>query len=150
MTQRAGLIPPPHLHPTPLWAPSHMQAHSQMACAAGVSHKRHGGTTYHQEVIKQEDFSLVQSKFLGLIWVWNLEEPAVADQPPVRQRENLRGEGKRCPQQPAQHWGLGSTGLPHECVLPSCWALCSKPPFLTNHAEWTTFFGLWQFSCSAL
>lgn len=69
------------------------------------------GTTYHQKVIKQEDFSLVQSKFLGLIWVWNLEEPAVADQPPVRQRENLCGEGKHCPQQPAQLWGLGSTGV---------------------------------------
>lgn len=59
------------------------------------------GTTYHQEVIKQEDFSLMQSEFLGLIWVWNLEESAVADQPPVRQRENLLGGREVCPQQPA-------------------------------------------------
>lgn len=59
------------------------------------------GTTYHQEVIKQEDFSLMQSEFLGLIWVWNLEESAVADQPPVRQRENLWGGREVFPQQPA-------------------------------------------------
>lgn len=50
-------------------------------------------TTYHQKVVEQEDFSLVQSKFLGLIWVWNLEEPAVADQPPVGQGEHLWWEG---------------------------------------------------------
>lgn len=58
------------------------------------------GTTYHQKVVKKEDFSLVQSKFLGLIWVWNLEEPAVADQTPVRQREHLCREGKSSPQPP--------------------------------------------------
>lgn len=36
----------------------------------------------------------MQSKFLGFVWVWNLKEPAVADQPPVRQREYLCGEEK--------------------------------------------------------
>lgn len=80
-----------------------MCAHSQFSATTLQ------GTTYHQEVIEQEDLSLVQSKFLGLIWVWNLEEPAVADQPSVRQREHLCREEKLWLSRLPFLWGLGPT-----------------------------------------
>lgn len=81
--------PPPHV---PL-----LETRPQLQVKGALSHAPSRGplwgTTYHQEVVKQEDFSLVQSEFLRLIWVWNLKEPAVADQPPMGQREHLWGEG---------------------------------------------------------
>lgn len=49
------------------------------------------GPTYHQEIVEQEDFALVQPKLLGLVRVRNLEEPAVADEAAVRQRQHLCG-----------------------------------------------------------
>lgn len=48
------------------------------------------GLTYHQEVVEQEDFALVQPELLGLVRVRNLEEPAVADEAAVWQRQHLR------------------------------------------------------------
>lgn len=69
------------------------RAAGQGCLSHAPSHGTLWGTTYHQQVVKEEDFSLVQSEFLGLIWVWNLEEPAVADQSPVGQREHLCGVG---------------------------------------------------------
>lgn len=61
-------------------------------------------TTYHQEVIEEEDLSLVQSQLLGFIRVRNLEKPAVADQPSMGKREYLCRERHltivTCPQGP--------------------------------------------------
>lgn len=42
------------------------------------------GCSYHQEVIEEEDFSLMEAKFLRLVWVRHLEQPAVTHQPSVR------------------------------------------------------------------
>lgn len=49
-------------------------------------------STYHQEVIEQEDLSLVQSQLLGFVGVRNFKKPAVADQPSMGKREHLRRE----------------------------------------------------------
>lgn len=46
-------------------------------------------TTYHQEVIEQEDFSLMQSQLLGFIGIRNFKKPAVADQSSMGKREHL-------------------------------------------------------------
>lgn len=53
----------------------------------------HTHTTYHQEVIEQEDLSLVQSQLLGFVGVRNFKKPAVADQPSMGKREHLCREG---------------------------------------------------------
>lgn len=47
---------------------------------------------YHNEVVEEEDFSLVRRLLLGLVDVGDLEEPTAAHQPPVRDREDLRKE----------------------------------------------------------
>lgn len=47
---------------------------------------------YHNEVVEEEDFSLVRRLLLGLVDVGDLEEPAAAHQPSVRDREDLRKE----------------------------------------------------------
>ena len=49
---------------------------------------------YHNQVIKEEDFSLVRCLFLGLVDVRHLEESTAANQSSVRDRENL-GRQKR-------------------------------------------------------
>lgn len=88
------------------------------------------GTTYHQEVVKQEDFSLMQSEFLGLIWVWNLEESAVADQPPVRQREDLWGGGKCVLSSLPRLWSTESSLNVRSPALGPVF----QTPFLTDYA----------------
>lgn len=45
--------------------------------------------SYHQQVIEQEDLSLVDAAPLGSVRVGNLEQLAAAHQPAVRQRQNL-------------------------------------------------------------
>lgn len=72
----------------------------------------------------------MQPKLLGLIWVWNLEESAVADEPAVRQRQHLCGgatsactpagdarrpprallQGDRLPGAESRVWGPGAQG----------------------------------------
>ena len=86
---------------------------SRLPQTTGPSHDTFWGTTYHQDVIKQEDFSLVQPELLGLLWVWNLEEPAVADQPLVGQREHLYGEEalRQPPAPPLQSLCAGNPAL---------------------------------------
>lgn len=44
---------------------------------------------YHQQVIEQEDFSLVDAAALTPVWVGNLKELTAAHQPAVRQRQHL-------------------------------------------------------------
>ncbi len=46
--------------------------------------------TYHNEIIEEEDFSLVCCLFLGLVDVCHLKESTAAHQSSVRDRENLR------------------------------------------------------------
>lgn len=46
--------------------------------------------THHNEIIEEEDFSLVRCLFLGLVDVCHLEEPTAAHQPPVGDGEDLR------------------------------------------------------------
>lgn len=80
-------------------------------------------TTYHKEVIKQEDLSLVQSQLLGFIGVRNFKKPAVADQPSMGKREHLCRERHQtmvtCPQGHAEILGsLGRLGLHLPCSLP--------------------------------
>lgn len=47
---------------------------------------------YHNEVVEEEDFSLVRRLLLGLVDIGDLEEPTAAHQPSVRDREDLRKE----------------------------------------------------------
>lgn len=57
------------------------------------AHKWTNNTTealYHNEVVEEEDFSLVRCLLLGLVDVGDLEEPTAAHQPSVRDREDLR------------------------------------------------------------
>lgn len=44
---------------------------------------------YHQQVVEQEDFSLVDAAALTPVGVGNLEELTAAHQPAVRQRQHL-------------------------------------------------------------
>lgn len=98
------------------------------AAAQGLPEPRgphHGtlrATTYHQEVVKQEDLSLVQPELLGLVRVRNLKESTVAHQPPVGQREHLSGEGVRsAPGPPAPR-------------PPACRAAAWGPPAAAAHS----------------
>lgn len=50
---------------------------------------------YHNEIVEEEDFSLVRRLLLGLVDVGHLEEPTAAHQAPVRDREHLRTRGQR-------------------------------------------------------
>lgn len=45
---------------------------------------------HHDEIVEEEDFSLVRRLFLGLVDVRHLKEPTAAHQPPVGDGENLR------------------------------------------------------------
>lgn len=44
---------------------------------------------YHQQVIEQEDFSLVDAAPLTSVWIGNLKQLTAAHQPPVRHGEHL-------------------------------------------------------------
>lgn len=45
---------------------------------------------HHDEIVEEEDFSLVRRLFLGLVDVRHLKEPTAAHQPPVGDGKNLR------------------------------------------------------------
>lgn len=45
---------------------------------------------YHNQIVEEEDFSLVRRLLLGLVDIGHLEEPTAAHQPSVRHREDLR------------------------------------------------------------
>ena len=47
-------------------------------------------TGYHQQVVEQEDFSLVDAASLTSVWIRNLVELTAAHQPAMRHREHLR------------------------------------------------------------
>ena len=47
------------------------------------------GRAHHQQVVKEEDLSLVHAQLLGFVGVGNLEETAITHQPPVGQGEDL-------------------------------------------------------------
>ena len=51
--------------------------------------------TYHNEIIEQEDFSLVRGLFLGLVDVCHLKKSTTAHQSSVRDGENLRRNRRR-------------------------------------------------------
>lgn len=52
---------------------------------------------HHDEIVEEEDFSLVCRLFLGLVDVRHLEEPTAAHQPPVGDGEDLRTQaGREC------------------------------------------------------
>lgn len=44
---------------------------------------------YHEQVVEQEDFSLVNATPLTSVWIWNLEQLTAAHQPAVRHGEHL-------------------------------------------------------------
>lgn len=86
-------------------------------CPGGASPRRRTsahpararGPTYHQEVVEQEDFALVQPELLGLVRVRNLEEPAVADEAAVWQRQHL------CRGAASAHTPAGDAPCPPPC-----------------------------------
>ncbi len=45
--------------------------------------------SHHQQVIKQEDLSLVLPQFLQSVGIWDLEQSAVAHQPAMSLRQHL-------------------------------------------------------------
>ena len=61
--------------------------------------------SYHQQVVEEEDLALVQAQFLGLVGVRDLEQSAVAHQPAVRQRQDLRRARRDPSLEPAQGTG---------------------------------------------
>lgn len=87
--------------------------------------------TYHQEVVEQEDFALVQAKLLGLVRVRDLEEPAVADKAAVRQRQHLCG-GAASARTPARTPRRRPRALPHGDRPPGAesraWGRCPGEP----------------------
>lgn len=50
--------------------------------------------TYHNEIIEEEDFSLVRRLFLGLVDISHLKQSTAAHQSSVRDREDLQREGQ--------------------------------------------------------
>lgn len=50
--------------------------------------------TYHNEIIEEEDFSLVCCLFLGFVDISHLKQSTAAHQSSMRDRENLQGQTK--------------------------------------------------------
>lgn len=59
----------------------------------GTTARRPAAALYHDQVVEEEDFSLVRRLLLGLVDVGHLEEPTAAHQPSVRDGEDLWGGG---------------------------------------------------------
>ena len=67
-------------------------------------------TGYHQQVVEQEDFSLVDAASLTSVWIRNLVELTAAHQPAMRHREHLR----KPPPPPHTHTHTHAQSVPGE------------------------------------
>ncbi len=57
----------------------HMHTHTFTECIG-----------YHEQVVEQEDFSLVDAAPLSSVWIWNLKQLTAAHQPAMRQGQHLQ------------------------------------------------------------